>query len=33
MTALPAAVAEIVELLAHLPGANAVVLGGSHVEA
>src|SRR4029450_7877404 len=31
MTELPSAVADVVELLASLPGTNAVVLGGSHV--
>ena len=31
MTELPSAVAEVVDLLASLPGTNAVVLGGSHV--
>jgi hypothetical protein len=31
MSELPSAVAEIVDLLANLPGTNAVVLGGSHV--
>ena len=31
MTDLPSAVAEIVDLLASLPGTNAVVLGGSKV--